>query len=135
MSVKIQIEIYDKRQYLTAKIYVEQLAENIFKTTANELFNCDLIVGTEFETRKNKEGKHEIVRIIKKPEFITRKFILNSQFKESDYRMLGDEIINRGGFWQVDFGNIAIINLPKDSDFNLDKLFELFNFTPLEIKD
>jgi hypothetical protein len=131
----VELELYDKRQYLTARIYVEQLSENVFKTTTNELFNPDLIFGTEFETRKNKEGKYEIVRILKKPEFITRKFLLTSQFKESEYRLLGDEIIKIGGFWQVDFGNIATINLPTNSKLNLDELFKNFDFHPAEITD
>jgi hypothetical protein len=131
----VEIKVYDKREFLTARIFVEQLSENIFRTTANELFNCDLTFGTEFETRINKEGKHEIIRITKKPEFITKKFLLSSQFQESEYRILGNEIIKQGGFWQVDFGNIAIINLPKDSTLNLDEIFQIFGFTPTELKD
>jgi hypothetical protein len=94
-----------------------------------------LTLGTEFETRLNKDGKHEIIRIIKESEFITRRFSLTSQFKESEYRLLGDEIMKIGGFWQVDFGSIATINLPKDCKFDLDKIFKTFDFKPTEIKD
>lgn len=94
-----------------------------------------MTLGTEFETRLNKEGKHEIVRIIKDSEYITRRFFLTSQFKESEYRVLGNEIMKRGSFWQVDFGNIATINLPKNSEVNIDEIFKVFDFTPKEIKD
>jgi hypothetical protein len=131
----VEIEVYDKREYLTARIYVEPLSDNIFRTTANELFNSDLTLGTEFETRINKEGKHEIIRISKKSEYVTKRFLLNSQFNESEYRILGDEIIKQGGYWQVDFGNIATINLPKECNLNLEEIFATFDFAPTEIKD
>ena len=128
-----EIEVYDKREHLTANMRVEQLSENIFRTVENELFNCRLTLGTEFETRLNKDGKHEITRITKKSEYITRRFSLTSQFKESEYRLFGDEIIRQGGFWQIDFGNIATINLPKDCKLNLDEIFQVFDFKPTEI--
>ena len=60
-------------------MHVEQLSDNVFKTTENDLFNCSLTFGTEFETRLNKHGKREIIRIIKESEFITRRFSLTSQ--------------------------------------------------------
>ena len=131
----VEIEVYDKREKLTTTIQVEQLSDNIFRTTENKLFSCSLTFGTEFETRLNKDGKHEIVRIIKESEFITRRFSLTSQFKESEYRLLGAEIMKQGGFWQVDFGSIATINLSKDCKLDLDKIFKTFDFKPTEIKN
>ena len=128
-----QIEVYDKREHLTANMRVEQLSENIFRTVENEIFNCRLTLGTEFQTRLNKDGKHEITRITKKSEYITRRFSLTSQFKESEYRLLGDEIIRQGGFWQIDFGNIATINLPKDCKLNLEEIFKIFDLKLTEI--
>ncbi len=131
----VEIEVYDKREKLTTTIQVQQLSDNIFRTIENEFFNCRLTLGTEFETRQNKDGKHEIVRIIKESEFTTRRFSLTSQFKESEYRLLGDEIMKQGGFWQVDLGSIATINLPKDCKLDLDEIFKAFDFKPNEIRD
>ncbi len=131
----VEIELYNKRERSTINVNVEQLSENVFRATENEIFNCQLSLGTEFETRQNKDGKHEIVRIIKESDFITRRFILTSQFKESEYKLLGDEIIKQGGFWQIDFGSIATINLPKNCKLNIDEIFEVFDFKALEIKD
>ena len=131
----IKIEIYDKRQKMSTTIYVDKVSENVFRTVENELFNCRLTLGTEFETCINKDGKHEIVRIVKDSDFITKRFFLTSQFNESEYRLLGDEIIRHGGFWQVDFGGIATVNLPKDSELDLDKIFKTFNFNPTYIVD
>lgn len=131
----IKIEIYDKRQKMSASIYVEKLSENTFRAVENELFNCRLKLGTEFETRINKDGKHEIIRIVKDSDFITKRFFLTSQFNESEYRLLGDEIIKHGGFWQVDFGGIATVNLPNDCKLDLDEIFKAFNFYPVYIAD
>jgi hypothetical protein len=131
----IQIEIYDKRQKMSTTIYVDRVSKNIFRAIENELFNCGLTLGTEFETRINKDGKHEIIRIVKDSDYIKKRFFLGSQFNESEYRLLGDEIIKQGGFWQVDFGGIATINLPKDCKLDLDEIFKTFEFYPTYIVD
>lgn len=131
----VEIEVYDKREKLITTIQVEQLSDNVFRTTENELFNCRLTLGTEFETRLNKDGKHEIIKITKDSDFVTRRFFLTPQFKESEYRVLGDEIMKHGGFWQLDFGGIATINLPRESKLNIDEIFNIFDFKPTEIKD
>lgn len=130
----VKIEIYDKREETTSTVYVEQIAESKFRMIDNDIFNCRLTLGTEFETRINKTGKHEITRITKKSDYITRRFMLTAQFQTADYRVLGDEIVKQGGFWQVDFANIATVNLPKNSTLDLDEIFRIFNFHPAEIE-
>jgi hypothetical protein len=128
-----EIEIYDKRQELSTTMYVDRVADNIFRAVENEVFNCRLTLGTEFETCINKDGKHEVVRIVKESNFSTKRFFLTSQFSESDYRLLGDEVVRHGGFWQVDFGGIATVNLPRDSALDLEGIFKTFNFNPTYI--
>jgi hypothetical protein len=56
---EIKIFIYDKREKVTSSCYVEQISENKFRMTENDLFNCHLTKGTEFETRINEDGNHE----------------------------------------------------------------------------
>jgi hypothetical protein len=129
------IPVYDKREKLTSNLAVIQLSEMIFKMAENDVLNCRLTYGTEFEARRNKDGNYEIIRIIKESSYATRRFLLNSEFKESEYRMLGDEIMKHGGFWQVDFGGIATINLPQGCDLDIDEIFRTFNYNPTEIKD
>lgn len=134
MSAEItQIEIYDKREKITESVTVEKLTESKFRVAENAVLNCRLTVGTEFETRINKDSEYEITRITKDSDFITRRIMLNGQFSEADYRVLGDEITRQGGFWQVDFGSIATINLPKDATIDLDEIFRIFNLQTTEI--
>ncbi len=134
-SKEVKIELYDKRERSTATMYVEQLAENKFRMTDNDIWNCRLTLGTEFETRINTEGKHEIIRITKDSDFITRRFFLNPKYKESEYKMLGDELGKRGGFWQVDFGGIATVNIPKDFEYDVDQVMKDLDLNLSEIID
>lgn len=135
MSNETKIELYDKREKSTTTLYVEQLADNKFRMTDNDIWNCRLTLGTEFDTRINEDGKYEIIRITKDSDFITRRFFLNPQFKESEYRMLGDELAKRGGFWQVDFGGIATINIPKDFEYDIYQVMKDLDIKLTEIVD
>ena len=131
----LQIEIYDKREKTTESVMVEKLSDKKFRVAENAVLSCRLTFRTEFEARVNQDSKYEITKITKDSDFITRRFFLNAQFTEEDYRVLGDEIINQGGFWQVDFASIATVNLPKNSTLDLDEIFRVFNFHPTEIVD
>jgi len=128
------IQVYDKREKVTSNFYVIDLGENSFRMAENDILNCQLTFGTEFLTRINEEGKHEIIRILKDSPYLTRRFFLSGQFTEQEYRLLGDEIVKNGGFWQVDFGGIATINLPRENTLDIDRIFKLFNFSPTEIR-
>jgi hypothetical protein len=133
-SKEIEITVYDTRLKISSSFYALKLSDNLFKMTENDIQNPRVTYGTEFETKINIENKLEIVRITKYSTFITRRFLLNAQFNEPEFKMFGEEIIKNGGFWQTDFGGIATINLPKDSKLSIDEIFKMFNFNPTEIK-
>ncbi|MBD1393900.1 hypothetical protein [Mucilaginibacter glaciei] len=130
----VQIELYDERERVVTTITVEQIAANSFKMIGNEIINCDLTKGTEFETTINKNGQHEIKRILRQSEFTTRRFCLSPKDKIDDYRMLGDELIKRGGFWQIDFASYLTINIPKDFEFDLDTVINDLGLNINELK-
>lgn len=45
---------------------------------------------------------------------------------ESELRVVGQMIIDKGGYWEVIFGGMGYVNLPKDSRFNvIDELNKL----------
>lgn len=99
----ISITVYDKRLGMTWDMYVAPLEEHIYRAVENELFS-NITIGTEFRTRINKEGKHQIVKIIKASPYVTRCFMLGVGVPYADYQLLGDEILKHGGHWQVDMG-------------------------------
>lgn len=121
---EVKIEVYDKKEKVTTTLYVEQLSKNQFRMINNDLFNKQLTLGAEFETKINSENKHEVVKILKESEFITRRFGLTPNYKESDYIMLGEELTKRGGFWQVDLGSIATVNIPRDFEFDINQVIK-----------
>lgn len=131
----VKILLHDKREKSTTTMYVEQIGDNKFKMVDNDIFNCRLTLGTEFETRVNKEGTHEIIRITKESDYITRRFFLSPKFNESDYRLLGEELIKRSGFWQVDASSIATINIPKDFEYDIDEVMKSLDLRLTEIVD
>ncbi len=132
---EIQIKLYDKRDRSTTTMYVEKLSENKYRMNDNDIFNCRLTKGTEFTTRINSDGNHEIIKITKESDFTTRRFFLSPKYKEYDYRMLGAELMKLGGFWQVDFGGIATVNIPKDFEYDVDQVLKELDLNLIEITD
>lgn len=131
----VKIVVYHKKEKVTTTLYVEQLSENKFRMTDNDFCNPKLTWGTEFATEINDQNKHEITKITKESEYITRRFRLTPNHKKSDYRMLGDELTKRGGFWQVDLGSIATINIPKEFEFDIDQVIKELDLKLVEITE
>ena len=52
---EIKIEVYHKEEKVTTFLYVERLSENKFRMIDNDFCNSKLTLGTEFETKINKE--------------------------------------------------------------------------------
>lgn len=132
---EVEIKVYHNKEKVTTTLYVEQLSENKFRMIDNDFCNPKLTLGTEFVTELNENGIHELKKITKESEFITRRFGLTPNHKESDYRMLGDELTKRGGFWQVDLGSIATINIPKDFEFDVDQVIKELDLKLVEITE
>ncbi|AGC75370.1 hypothetical protein LX97_00071 [Nonlabens dokdonensis] len=130
---EMEIWVFDKREKSRGNLYVEPLSENEFRMSDNDLLNCRLTKGTEFRTRINSNGDHEIIKILKDSEFTTRRFLLSPTYKESDYRFLGEELIKQGGFWQVDFGGILTINIPEFFEFDVDQVMKELDLKFTEI--
>ena len=132
---EVKIEIYHRKEKVSTTLYVQQISKNKFRMTDNDFCNPVLTLGTEFETKINLENKHEITRITKESEFITRRFGLTPNHKESDYRMLGEELTKRCGFWQVDLGSIATVNIPKGFEFDIDQVIKDLDLRLVEITE
>lgn len=133
--MELTIEINNEPQRVAYSLYVLKLSDDTFRALENAMFDFRITFGTEFQAKINNKGQFEIISILRESTLLTRRFYLTSQFTESEYRLLGDEIGRIGGFWQVDFGNMAVVNLPKDNSIDIDEIFRIFNFNPTEITD
>lgn len=74
MDETINIKVYDKVVRITTTMAAVPLSENIFRVTENEIINDELTVDTEFETRVNEAGRHEVVWIVKQSDYIPTGF-------------------------------------------------------------
>lgn len=130
---KQQIGVYEKDD-LQALLWAEKISESRFKLLENDAFDNRLNLGAIIETHI-KNGAYEFVRVIEDADYITRRFSLTTQFKESEYLLLGNEIVKHGGHWETTLWGIAIVNLPKDFGFYFDEIFKTFNLDQIEIKN
>ncbi len=135
----IEIKLEDKRENSITTMQVEKLNESTFKMISNDIFNCKLNFGTEFQTRINKKGNHEIIRITKKSDFERRTFMTSREYSYAEnkefYEIMGTELVKNGGMWYIDFGGIVTVNIPKNTNFNFDNFLGDFKMFLTEIVD
>lgn len=111
-----------------------QIDAYTFRLLENSILNCRINYGTTIRVVEDSKGEFTMSKIIRASDFYTRQFMLGASLTESELRIkIGQLILDAGGMWEVAFGGIAFIHIPKDSTFDLDKLFKLHNFCPTEI--
>ena len=120
----VEIKHYNKKEQSTTTLRVEQLAPNQFRMVDNDIWDCRLTLGTEFETRLNPDGEHELIKITKLSNFLTRRFFLPLDIPSADLQELGALLEQSGGFWQIDFGGLLTLNLPKDFKQDIDQVVQ-----------
>jgi len=60
-----------------------------------------------------------IKKIYAESEYSLEVIALPMSLNETEMRIVGKMIIDEGGYWEVIFGGMAYINLPKDSKLNI----------------
>ena len=118
------IRMYDPDSKSTGTYEVVKISECRYKLANNDPFNESLSYGTiiEVETEKiEKDGESKFVfkNVHRKSEFTSECIGLPIDLKESEMRVVGQMIIDEGGFWEVIFGGMGFINLPKNSNLNV----------------
>lgn len=79
----VSITVYDKRVQMTWEMYVVPLGDQVYRAVENELFG-EITIGTEFRTWINKDDAHQIVKILKRSPYITRRFMLSLNIPTAD---------------------------------------------------
>ncbi|MEO1655241.1 MAG: hypothetical protein AAFU64_16965 [Bacteroidota bacterium] len=130
---EISIYIYNKREKSGEYIYVEQMGDQHFRMTYNAIFNCRLTRGTEFITKINAEGHHEVLRITQNSPYLTRRFFYPQGWKRADLEYLGEELSKLGGHWQVDFGGIVTVNYPPEAEATIEHFVKEYDFKVVEL--
>ncbi len=108
----------------TGTYEVVKISEHKYKLFNNDPFNESLTYGTIIEVEKEKieedgESKFVLKNIHRKSEFSSECIGLPMTLSESEMRVVGQMIIDEGGYWEVLFGSIGFVNLPKNSKLNV----------------
>lgn len=119
-----EIRMYVPDAKSTGTYEVVKTSAYKYKLANNDPFNESLSYGTiiEVETEKieeDGESKFVFKHIHKKSEFTSECIGLPMALKESELRVVGQMIIDEGGFWEVVLGGIGFANLPKKSKLNV----------------
>ena len=117
----ITIKMFHPGERSTGEYNVIKISDFEYKLTENNPFSEDLSYGTiiEVENKLNKDGIFQFKKIAKESDFRLEIYGLNLGLNEAELRLLGDKIVKNGGHWEVIFGGMAYVNLPKDSNLDI----------------
>lgn len=116
------IHIFNRKEGVTTQVEVEHVADAEFRLLENDIFDPRLTRGVTIKAKRLEDSSYEVVSVQDASVFLTRRFILSPIYSESDYRVLGDELVKHGGFWQVDLGHYLTINVPRDFPHDVDRV-------------
>ncbi len=117
----IDIKMYVPEEDSTGTYEVIEVSENRYKLTSNDPFNETLIYGTIIEVLPEKKDKDTLVfkKVYIESEFNLEVISLPMSLNETELRVIGQMIIDEGGYWEVLFGGMGYVNLPKISKLNV----------------
>ncbi len=118
----IQIKMYIKEEESTGTYDVIKVGKHLYQLPNNDPFNELLTYGTIIEVypETKEEGIYTFKSVFKESEYRVDVFGLPSVLNETELRTVGQKIMDEGGYWEVIFGGMAYVNLPKTSNFNVD---------------
>jgi hypothetical protein len=116
------ISIFNRNEGVTTQVEAEQVGDAEFKLLENDLVDPQLTTGVTINAKRLEDSSYEVISVQDASTFVTRRFILSANYTESDYRVLGDELVKHGGFWQVDLGYYLTINVPRDFPYDIDRV-------------
>ncbi len=118
--------MYIPEQSSTGTYKVIKVSKNRYKLTNNDPFSETLIYGTIIEVLPEKKDGDTFVfkDVYAKSEFNLEVIGLPISLNETEWRVIGQMIINEGGYWEVIFGGMGYVNLPKTSKLNVNNEFD-----------
>ncbi|GEM_PF-732154 len=119
-----QIRMYVPEESSTGTYDVIKVSDFSYRLASNDPFSEILSYGTviEVETEK-KEDEGECIFVFKKihteSNYTLEVIFLPMNLTNSEMRIVGQMIIDEGGFWEVIFGGVGYVNLPIKSNLNV----------------
>lgn len=117
----IEIKMYVPEEASTGTYEVIKVSEYRYKLTNNDPFSEILTYGTIIEVLPEKKDEDTFVfkKVYAESDFSHEVIGLPSSLNETEMRIVGQMIIDEGGYWEVIFGGMGYINLPKNSKLNV----------------
>ncbi|WP_299611340.1 hypothetical protein [uncultured Aquimarina sp.] len=120
----IEIKMYVPDEASTANYDVIKVSDHRYKLTNNDPFNEILTYGTIIEVlpeKKKRDGEEIFVfkEVYAESEYNLEVIGLPMSLSETEMRAVGQMIIDEGGYWEVIFGGMGCVNLPKNSKLNV----------------
>lgn len=134
----IDIKMYVPDEASTGTYEVIQVSENTYKLTNNDPFSEILTYGTIIEVLPEKKDGDTYIfkRVHAESEYILQVIGLPFSLNETEMRVVGQMIIDEGGYWEVIFGGMVYVNLPKTSKLNvIDELNKLIKAKQINSND
>ena len=116
------IRIFNRKEGVTTQLEVDQIGQSEFRLRDNDIVDPRLTRGTTIMAQRLEDDAYEVISVTVPSGFVTRRFFLSPKYTESDYRVLGDELVKHGGAWQVDLGHYLTINVPLDFPHDVDRV-------------
>jgi hypothetical protein len=104
-------------------VAAEQVSDDTYKLLETPALSCRINYGTTIQVQPDEKGELEMVKIVRASDYKTRRFILPSLSRAEIVEKLGNPISQAGGLWEVVFGGVIFIHMPRGSQFDLEALF------------
>ena len=116
-KVTFEINLYDSDEGFGGNVEVVKLGQHTYQLMCNTFFSEDVYYGTviEVEDELTDDGYFKLKSIIKASEYTQETYFLPIALNEAELRIVGGKIVEEGGYWEVVFGGMALVNLPKKS--------------------
>ncbi|PCJ35646.1 MAG: hypothetical protein COA99_13715 [Moraxellaceae bacterium] len=117
----IDIKMYVPEEASTGTYQVIKVSEHRYKLTNNDPFSEILTYGTTIEVLPEKKDNGALVfkKVYAESDYNLVVINLPISLNETEMRVVGQMIIDEGGYWEVIFGGMGYVNLPKTSTLNV----------------
>lgn len=116
-------------------VAAEQVGQNTYMLLESPTLTCKVNYGDTVSVQPDVNGELEMIKIVRRSDYKSRRFLLPKLSKSELMEKLGIPIKDAGGFWEVDMGGIIIVHMPLASVYDLDALFNNLGSSSVEIKD
>lgn len=119
----IQIRMYIEEDGSTGTYDVVKKGTYLYELQDNDPFNELLTYKTVIEVypKMKEEEIYEFKGVFKASAYSLEVYGLPSVLNETELRRIGQKIVDEGGFWEVLFGGMGYVNLPKTSTLDVNE--------------